>query len=371
QIYLVEGTFHSPHLIYYENYQIGTFVLYKSNLWPFEVHVRQWECGSLVRAASCVCGFVARDGGDVIAFDMCNGEMHETKPHLSVKSRHRSKSSIRISESYQGRKVTVSQQQPHFIIYCSCQADHLKSSPVSGSPQISSDSTCTNHRPVHFRSFIPTLDVTAEYIRSVELQKGNERQQLTLGRLHRRFQSTDMQGTSTGATSSSAQHQSLRLSDLKSFSYFFPEDHESSVEPGPPLEWPTPSGLTQQQARAQCEQTVENSSIAVGCRLLLEDSIIGRAVAMCVADLQLKDELSWLNATLPLLENECERKLVQEQRRQGEHRDAVNILRCPNLCNWNGQCSDWGCVCFPGFSSYDCSQQMGKTHNRYTQRPEI
>ncbi|MEQ2169502.1 hypothetical protein GOODEAATRI_025819, partial [Goodea atripinnis] len=340
-------SFTDPHIItfdgrYYENYQIGTFVLYKSNLWPFEVHVRQWECGSLVHAASCVCGFVARDGVDVIAFDMCNGEMHETKPHLSVKSRHRSKSSIRISESYQGRKVTIS-----------------------------SDSTCTNHRPVHFRSFIPTLDVTAEYIRSVELLKGNERQQLTLGRLHRRFQSTDMQGTSTGATSSSAQHQSLRSSDLKSFSYFFPEDHESSVEPGPPLEWPTPSGLTQQQARAHCEQTVENSSIAVGCRLLLEDSIIGRAVAMCVADLQLKDELSWLNATLPLLENECERKLVQEQRRQGEHRDAVNILRCPNLCNWNGQCSDWGCVCFSGFSSYDCSQQMGKTHNRYTQRPEI
>ncbi|KAK5620158.1 hypothetical protein CRENBAI_001419 [Crenichthys baileyi] len=432
--------FTDPHIItfdgrYYENYQIGTFVLYKSNLWPFEVHVRQWECGSLVHAASCVCGFVARDGGDVIAFDMCNGEMRETKPHLSVKSRHRSKSSIQISESYQGRKVTItfssgafvradvsnwgmsltlrapSSDQNHteglcgtydgqpdndfhsaggatldllqdFISewrlpagsslfdsvpahvntpsihrYCSCQADHVKSSPISGSPQISSDSTCTNHRPVHFRSFIPSLDVTAEYIRSVELQKGNERQQLTLGRLHRRFQSTDMQGTSTGATSSSAQHQTLSSSDLKSFSYFFPEDHESSVEPGPPLEWPTPSGLTQQQAQAQCEQTVENSSIAVGCRLLLEDSIIGRAVAMCVADLQLKDELSWLNATLPLLENECERKLVQEQRRREEHRDAVSILRCPNLCNWNGQCSDWGCVCFPGFSSYDCSQQ--------------
>lgn len=96
---------------HYENYQIGTFVLYKSTLWPFEVHVRQWECGSVVHAASCVCGFVVRDGGDVIAFDMCNGEMGETKPHLSVKNRDLSRSGIRITESYQGRKVTVSESE--------------------------------------------------------------------------------------------------------------------------------------------------------------------------------------------------------------------------------------------------------------------
>lgn len=102
---------------HYENYQIGTFVLYKSTFWPFEVHVRQWECGSVVHAASCVCGFVARGGGDVVAFDMCNGEMGETKPHLSVKNRDLSKSSVRITESYQGRKVTVSESDCYIQIY--------------------------------------------------------------------------------------------------------------------------------------------------------------------------------------------------------------------------------------------------------------
>ena len=65
----------------------------------------------MVHATSCVCGFVVRDGGDVIAFDMCNGEMGETKPHLSVKNRDLTKSGIRITESYQGRKVTVSTSQ--------------------------------------------------------------------------------------------------------------------------------------------------------------------------------------------------------------------------------------------------------------------
>ncbi|KAM4736569.1 von Willebrand factor D and EGF domain-containing protein [Anableps anableps] len=433
-------SFTDPHIItfdgrYYDNYQIGTFVLYKSNLWPFEVHVRQWECGSLVHAASCVCGFAAWHGGDVIAFDMCNGEMGETKPHLSVKSRRTSKSSIRISESYQGRKVTImfssgafvradvsdwgmsltlrapSSDQNHtkglcgtydgrpdndfhsaggalleqlqdFISewrlpagsslfdsvpahvntpdihrYCNCQADHLKSSPRSGSSQLFSDSTCSNHRLVHFLSFIPALDVTAKYVSSVELRRENKRQQLTLGRSHRKvlINTTGSSAQHQNSRSSSSHH-SLSQSDLKSFSYVFPEDHEFSVRLDGPPRWPTPSGLTQQQAQAQCERTVEDSSIAVGCRLLLEDSMISRAVAMCIADLQLKDEPSWLNATLPLLENECERKLVEDRRRWEEHLDAASILRCPNLCNGNGQCSEWGCVCFPGFGSHDCSE---------------
>lgn len=93
---------------YYENYQIGTFVLYKSSFWPLEVHVRQWECGSLEHAASCVCGVVVRDGGDAVALDMCNGVMGETQPQLTVRSRDSNRNGIRIAESYQGRKVTVS-----------------------------------------------------------------------------------------------------------------------------------------------------------------------------------------------------------------------------------------------------------------------
>uniref|UniRef100_A0A3B3VTM9 von Willebrand factor D and EGF domains n=1 Tax=Poecilia latipinna TaxID=48699 RepID=A0A3B3VTM9_9TELE len=213
---------------------------------------------------------------------------------------------------------------PNIHTYCNCQADHLK-------PSLRSGSSCSNHRLVNFLTFIPALDVTAKYISSVELQKENKKTQLTSGR------------------SESSPHP-------ESFSYFFPEDHEFSVQPDGLPRWPTPAGLTQQQAQAQCERAVGNSSVAVGCRLLLVGSTVSRAVAMCVADLQLKDEPSWLNATLPLLENECERKLVEEWRRWEEHRDAASTLRCPDLCNGNGQCSELGCVCFPGFGSHDCSE---------------
>ncbi|XP_030605963.1 von Willebrand factor D and EGF domain-containing protein [Archocentrus centrarchus] len=453
-------SFTDPHIItfdgrYYNNYQIGTFVLYKSRFWPFEVHVRQWECGSIVHAASCVCGFVARDGGNVIAFDMCDGELGETEPQLSVKNRDFSKRGIRITESYQGRKVTMtfssgafvradvsdwgmsltlrapisdwshteglcgtydgqpdndfrsaggaSLEDLHAFIaewrlppgsslfdtmpshintpnshkFCTCQEEmpHF-SSPRAQSKPAASNSSCSNQGNVRFPSVIPTLDVTAEYITSVELLSENEREPLPPDHFSQnihiqlrergsrasrgRVSTSDHRRQLRGRRSaqrfiSNSPHQSLSQSDLEGFTYFFPEDHEPAVQPDSSLTWPTPSGLSEQQAQARCWQTVANSSIAVGCRNLLKEIIVNRAVNMCVTDLQLKDDESWLNATVPLLENECERRLLEEGEGEEEYQDAAAILKCPNLCNGNGQCSEWGCVCFPGFGSYDCS----------------
>lgn len=154
--------------------------------------------------------------------------------------------------------------------------------------------------------------------------------------------------------------QSLNQADLEGAAYFFPEDHEAAA-PGVVFPtWPTPSGMSEQQARALCQQAVVNSSLASGCRPLLAESVLAQAVSMCVSDLRLKDEPLWLNATLPLLENECERRLVEKGRSQQEHQEAAALLRCPNMCSWNGQCSEWGCLCFPGFGSYDCSAISGR-----------
>uniref|UniRef100_A0A667XGL2 von Willebrand factor D and EGF domains n=1 Tax=Myripristis murdjan TaxID=586833 RepID=A0A667XGL2_9TELE len=253
--------------------------------------------------------------------------------------------------------------------YCNCQAEPLLSSPRARSqPVASSDSTCSPHGNVKLHSVIPTLDVTAEYISSVELLRSEENHRHPPGRFSQRTR--EHQGGSVSASArrsrgrrqsyqyvSNPPYQSLSQSDLEGFTYFFPEDHEPAPHPdaSSPPAWPTPSGLTEQQARVRCLSTVANSSIALGCGHLLGQSVVSHAVTMCVTDMQLKDEQSWLNATLPLLENECERRLLEERLREGVYQDVQAILKCPSLCSGNGQCSEWGCVCFPGFGSYDCS----------------
>lgn len=268
--------------------------------------------------------------------------------------------------------------------FCNCQTEPRRAPPRAPSqPAAPSDSTCSHHGNVLLPSIIPSLDVTAEYIGSVELLRadGSDRQPPSppghsghdthdhgsdLQLPGKRFlsvsapQQRHRARRQTRRYMSNSGHQSLSQADLEGFAYFFPEDHEAAAQPDTSLTWPTPSGLSEQQARAQCLQAVVNSSIMLGCRRLLEEPVTQKVVDMCVTDLQLKDELLWLNATLPLLENECERRLVEQRRREEEYQDVLAALRCPNLCNWNGQCSEWGCVCFPGFGSYDCSLLSGK-----------
>ncbi|XP_077384090.1 von Willebrand factor D and EGF domain-containing protein isoform X3 [Festucalex cinctus] len=410
-------SFTDPHVVtfdgrHYDNYQVGTFVLYKSSRWPFEVHVRQWECGGGGAApTSCACGVAARDGNDVVTLDMCDGDVGQTKPRLSVKKRDLSKSGVRVHEAYQGRKITLTFSSGAFVRadvadwglsltlrasgldrghtvglcgtydgkpdnefqssagstlkdlqsfishwrlspgsslfdtvppppsssppsvlssrkFCDCQSSAQSGPPPAGSPH----EACSRHGNLRLPAVIPSLDVTAEYISSVELHPS---------------------------------HQFIpaapRQSDVESDAYFFPEDHEPDTHVGLDLTWPTPSGLTENEARAECRGVVANSSLALGCGGLLGADVVAGAVEMCVSDLRLKDERSWLNAILPLLENECERRVVEEgqggarQVDRRDHRDAVSVLKCPNLCNGNGQCSEWGCVCFPSFGSYDCS----------------
>ncbi|XP_056329329.1 von Willebrand factor D and EGF domain-containing protein isoform X1 [Danio aesculapii] len=441
-------TFTDPHIITfdgrrYDNYQIGTFVLYRSTARPFEVHVRQWECaGMTAHPTSCVCGLAVRDGPHVITYDMCNGLAGETKPRFSVKNGDLEESGIRVSESYQGRKITVTFLSGAFVRadvadwgmsvtvrapgsdrghtkglcgtfdgqpmndyhtkggetvedsrsfinawrlaprtslfdkipinesnsslynYCQCQQEKHQTS--------NSSSKCSLFTRIRSSSIIPTMDVTSQYIRTTHSRPVQHRpSQGSRYQIHRRITNpqrphNQRRVVNPNRSQRRQKRQSHRFhsrssSNLLESAYNFPEDHSSWVSPDVLVfSWPTESGLTEREARRLCEGTLKNSTVGSGCWHLLGE-VMEPAVEMCVVDLQLKDDQGWVGATVALLENECERRLLEEVDWRKENRDVLVSLKCPSLCSGNGQCTDWGCSCFPGFGSFDCSQMSDET----------
>ncbi|XP_068092884.1 von Willebrand factor D and EGF domain-containing protein [Hyperolius riggenbachi] len=489
-------SFTDPHIVtfdgrYYDNFNTGTFVLYKSASRDFEVHVRQWDCGSVEHPASCNCGFVAKESGDVVTFDMCSGQLHESQPHLSVRSQDPVEIGFRITESYQGRKITItfssgafiradvsewgmsltlrapssdfrntlglcgtfdgnpnndfhdtkgvqleetSQSRLYFIKhwkipagesffdktptftppvnrkpkYCKCVGEASLHQSVnmlfSNSPQ--DGPVCTGHENVKFPSLIPALDVTNEYTytdASRDLRKRslddvpvlhhtsskegpqnhpddpkkakNESKRNVISR--RQFHNLGSNSNQANGGNhkelvrnrtkrqnyyeyvSTFPYQSLSQTDLEGFSYFFPEDHSAdSLQDFQPA-WPTPSGLTHSYASAVCREAVFNASVGRLCAGFLEKRLED-VVKMCTMDILLKDDLGWVEEGEALLENECERRLLELGHDKAKHSETpidpiILALKCPNLCSGNGQCMEWGCACFNGYSSYDCS----------------
>lgn len=280
--------------------------------------------------------------------------------------------------------------------------------------------SCKESENGRFLSLIPGLDVTAEYLSSVELVRGlkkrspaHEMDSSTL--LQREDNQTILHKTllvntrvsATSQVSSGAERdetsrsgmkiispsyssnlqesqsitsrgkrqnyyeyhpvflfQRLSQTDLEGYRYFFPEDHATDTDQKFLHSWPTPSGLTESRALELCQQAIANSSIGRSCGGLLGRRIED-AISMCVKDLLLKDDLRWAEASLALLENECEKRVLEEindnqQELQGSIENLLIALKCPSLCSGNGECTDWGCACFKGYGSYDCSILSGK-----------
>lgn len=234
---------------------------------------------------------------------------------------------------------------------------------------------CVALENVDYTSVFPSVDTTLEYLKDTPLEDQKDMFTSLQWRHLSDSPQEDMDMERTREWSKrhaisdvTAVHaHSLSAAQHHGRWYFFPEDHLMSVRPVVEPHWPTSSGLSSAKALELCELALANSTVGTVCRGLLGRRL-DEAVHLCMLDLQLKDDLSWEDALMPFLENECERRLLEnrtqwslELGRSAEEQGAVvTALRCPNLCSGNGQCTELGCQCHPGYSFYDCSVANGK-----------
>uniref|UniRef100_A0A8D0AWH8 Uncharacterized protein n=1 Tax=Sander lucioperca TaxID=283035 RepID=A0A8D0AWH8_SANLU len=276
--------------------------------------------------------------------------------------------------------------------FCACQkgysTSHHAGRVMRNLYNPSAHSDCTSYDNVDYTSVFPSLDTTVEYIKSPEREESildtSAFNSHPLERRHLRFHTENYRNSDGDPEPDSGFREELQLSrpqrqasfdfqpvfaaqslsaaDLENFAYFFPEDHWAEARPAAGPRWPTPSGLTSAKALEVCQIALANSTVGVVCRGLLGRRL-DEAVDLCMLDLQLKDDLGWEEALLPYLENECEKRLLENRTRRasevagppGTSKNVVTALRCPNFCNGNGECTEWGCQCDPGHSFYDCS----------------
>ncbi|XP_023604973.1 von Willebrand factor D and EGF domain-containing protein, partial [Myotis lucifugus] len=309
--------------------------------------------------------------------------------------------------------MPISLPSPGKLSYCSCSLDTTSPYPSSNHlarvSQADIASDCKVLTGVKFSSLIPEVDVTSKYINSEalvrEINKHTSREEsnsnffpqdkkhVNLPKLDLNLQKypknekqdvpkTLDNGIHTQDQDRKSQKkwwhrqnrwkrqniyeflpllafQSLRQKDVKELTYFFPEDHTEDVQQEFVPKWPTPSGLTEHSTLKLCQRTLANSSIGRRCLAFLGKTL-DSVIDMCVKDVLLKDDRSWAGAGVALLENECERRILEEGKYNTEEygksiEDILLVLKCPNLCSGNGQCMQWGCMCSPGFGSYDCS----------------
>ncbi len=276
--------------------------------------------------------------------------------------------------------------------FCQCQKEystpHHASGGMSNSYNPSAHSNCIAYDNVDYTSVFPSIDTTVEYIKSPEreesildmsafnshplerrhLQFHSENNKNSYGELEGEFREDLLLSVDRPKRQASFEFQpvftaqSLSQADLESLAYFFPEDHLAEARLQVQPQWPTPSGLTSAKALEVCQIALVNSTVGAVCKGLLGRRL-DEAVDLCILDLQLKDDLGWEEALLPYLENECERRLLENRTQRalevggppGVSREVVPALRCPNFCNGNGECTEWGCQCYPSHSFYDCS----------------
>ncbi|XP_035829885.1 uncharacterized protein LOC106014199 isoform X2 [Aplysia californica] len=126
--------------------------------------------------------------------------------------------------------------------------------------------------------------------------------------------------------------------------------------------WPTPSGITKDNATETCRTILEVSQTYAACMDLLGEVTIGVSLENCVADVQIMDDLEWAISILIDVRVICLIQIeinvdfwVTDETGQVSYPPSVTNNVCPLDCSGHGVCSEGQCNCEDDWLGFDCS----------------
>ncbi|XP_070555873.1 von Willebrand factor D and EGF domain-containing protein-like [Ptychodera flava] len=139
--------------------------------------------------------------------------------------------------------------------------------------------------------------------------------------------------------------------------------------------WPTPSGITEADANAECVRQIKDSAIGKSCADALDDSEVDDFINACTVDIQVLDDLSQATVSRDLMTAQCEEVLTKNTTyweasgsssgTVGPPKSILGMI-CPSDCSGNGNCVDGICTCSEGFGGTDCSTNLQEQPQIYS-----
>nr|XP_022324268.1 von Willebrand factor D and EGF domain-containing protein-like isoform X2 [Crassostrea virginica] len=386
----------------YNVYEVGDMVLYKSRNQkrPFEVQIRTWPCGSY---HPCTCAVVAREGNDIVEVDVCEKKMGVVEaPSVSYPSGHPLEGTV-VSRDKSGKIFYINfpsgaRLQITSIISKGRHKNEtlpLLNVDVQGPPDDfgSSEGLCGNwngddgddfvggdgllYGPASVANFSKSWMLPTQTSMFYQLPKYEQH-------LAPKFEycscgqgPVDCTKVGKGAMNPSKPKDGQVISDknkpprrsARAYTDHYPDgdvpgDHmilNRRLKRNVFASFPTPSGITELQARSACTQSITRSSLYSRCS---HTNILSDIVEGCVEDIKFSDsteafELAHMNAFDSICHNELAKDPNNIQYVNGLAVINPSILTCPNQCSKNGRCIGTTCHCNHGYTSADCSVRIG------------
>nr|XP_034300143.1 von Willebrand factor D and EGF domain-containing protein-like [Crassostrea gigas] len=396
----------------YNVYEIGDFTLYKSQNQkrPFEVQVRTWPCGSL---HPCICAVIAREGNDVVEVDQCEKRAGVVEaPSVSFPTGHPLEGTTVSRDNKTGKIFSINFpsgtriQVKTGISKGRHGKEHLPymNVDVQAPPDDhnAAEGLCGNWNGEEVDALrggdghVYTPTTVTNFTKSWQLPSGTSMfYQLPKYEQHLapKFEycscnqgPVECTKAGNGALNPSKQSDGTPISDknkphrrsARSYSDHYPDQHLSfdpkmiarRLKRNVGATFPTPSGITESRARDYCRHTFMSASLYSKCQ---HSNILAEIIDGCVEDIKYSDsvdafKLSAMNA----YDSICYNELAQDPKNihyvNGVPVVSSSISGCPNQCSLTGNCVSGVCHCHHGYTSGDCSVQIGVAPKIYRLR---